>query len=303
MPPAVSIPLARGGLRAALPDLRLPLRPGLAAGFFAGYLVYDMMHYYLHHFRPRGRLGRMLRERHMRHHFQDDTKRLRHQRALLGRGVPHLAARTAILAISGHATGSGTGWAAPPAGTSRLRGLPDGCATGRATQAKGRAAVAATNINRVVLTGNLTPDPELRSLPSGIVGLQAARRVQHAPQERQHRRMGGQAQLLRRQGLGRAGRERGAIPVQGPPGRDRGAPGVARVGGPGRAKRQAVDIIADSVQFLGSRDDASGGGGFVGGTGAQGQRRPGRRAGLPDRTGRRRSRRRRHSVLARQRGL
>ena len=30
------------------------------------------------------------------------------------------------------------------------------------------------------------------------------------------------------------------------------------------AKRQAVDIIADSVQFLGSRDDASGGGGFAG---------------------------------------
>jgi single-strand DNA-binding protein len=32
-------------------------------------------------------------------------------------------------------------------------------------------------------------------------------------------------------------------------------------------KRQATDIIADSVQFLGSRDDASGGGGF-GGNGA-----------------------------------
>jgi single-strand DNA-binding protein len=28
-------------------------------------------------------------------------------------------------------------------------------------------------------------------------------------------------------------------------------------------KRQAVDIIADSVQFLGSRDDAAGGGRFV----------------------------------------
>ena len=27
--------------------------------------------------------------------------------------------------------------------------------------------MAATNINRVVLTGNLTSDPELRSLPSG----------------------------------------------------------------------------------------------------------------------------------------
>ena len=31
-----------------------------------------------------------------------------------------------------------------------------------------RPSVAATNINRVVLTGNLTRDPELRSLPSGM---------------------------------------------------------------------------------------------------------------------------------------
>ena len=30
------------------------------------------------------------------------------------------------------------------------------------------------------------------------------------------------------------------------------------------AKRQAIDIIADSVQFLGSREDTSGGGGFAG---------------------------------------
>ena len=29
-------------------------------------------------------------------------------------------------------------------------------------------------------------------------------------------------------------------------------------------KRQATDIIADSVQFLGSREDASGGGGPIG---------------------------------------
>ena len=27
--------------------------------------------------------------------------------------------------------------------------------------------MAATNINRIVMTGNLTKDPELRSLPSG----------------------------------------------------------------------------------------------------------------------------------------
>ena len=36
------------------------------------------------------------------------------------------------------------------------------------------------------------------------------------------------------------------------------------------AKRQAIDIIADSVQFLGSRDEASGGGGFAGNGGSKG---------------------------------
>jgi dihydroceramide fatty acyl 2-hydroxylase len=74
MPPAVSVPLGAGvfGLMFLIAGHRYA--PALGAGFFAGYLVYDMMHYYLHHFTPHGRLGRMLRERHMRHHFQDDTK-------------------------------------------------------------------------------------------------------------------------------------------------------------------------------------------------------------------------------------
>ena len=73
MPPAVSVPLA--ALVFALLYLAFGghYAPGLAAGFFAGYLVYDMLHYYLHHSRPHGRLGRLLRERHMRHHFQDET--------------------------------------------------------------------------------------------------------------------------------------------------------------------------------------------------------------------------------------
>ena len=74
MPPAVSLPL--GGLVFAVMYLfgGVHYAPSLGAGFFTGYLIYDTMHYYLHHFRPRGRLGRMLRERHMRHHFQDDTR-------------------------------------------------------------------------------------------------------------------------------------------------------------------------------------------------------------------------------------
>ena len=48
--------------------------PGLGAGFFTGYLVYDMTHYYLHHHRPRSQWGKRMRELHMRHHFQDDER-------------------------------------------------------------------------------------------------------------------------------------------------------------------------------------------------------------------------------------
>jgi dihydroceramide fatty acyl 2-hydroxylase len=73
MPPAVSVPLGAVVFGVLYLTLGPRYAPGLGAGFFAGYLVYDITHYYLHHFRPRGRLGRMLRERHMRHHFQDDT--------------------------------------------------------------------------------------------------------------------------------------------------------------------------------------------------------------------------------------
>jgi sterol desaturase/sphingolipid hydroxylase (fatty acid hydroxylase superfamily) len=74
MPPAVSIPLGAAVFGLLYLAFGSGYAPGLGAGFFAGYLAYDMLHYYVHHFTPRGRLGRMLRERHMRHHFQDETR-------------------------------------------------------------------------------------------------------------------------------------------------------------------------------------------------------------------------------------
>jgi dihydroceramide fatty acyl 2-hydroxylase len=74
MPPAVSIPLGALVFGALYLLFGRRYTPGIGAGFFAGYLAYDMLHYYVHHFRPRSRLGRALRERHMRHHFQDETR-------------------------------------------------------------------------------------------------------------------------------------------------------------------------------------------------------------------------------------
>ncbi|MFM9126557.1 MAG: sterol desaturase family protein [Solirubrobacterales bacterium] len=71
MPPAASLPLA--AIFAVLFQLVLPFGQAclLSAGFFAGYLFYDMTHYYVHHRRPKSRFGKTLRELHMRHHFQD----------------------------------------------------------------------------------------------------------------------------------------------------------------------------------------------------------------------------------------
>jgi dihydroceramide fatty acyl 2-hydroxylase len=73
MPPAVSVPIGGLVFVALYAIFGRHYAPALAAGFFAGYLVYDLTHYYLHHFRPRGPIARILRERHMRHHFQDET--------------------------------------------------------------------------------------------------------------------------------------------------------------------------------------------------------------------------------------
>src|SRR5215210_7207133 len=74
MPPSVSVPLSSLFLLAFLAVLGLPAAFCFGAGFLAGYLIYDMTHYYLHHGRPRTRFGRWLRELHMRHNFQDDER-------------------------------------------------------------------------------------------------------------------------------------------------------------------------------------------------------------------------------------
>jgi dihydroceramide fatty acyl 2-hydroxylase len=74
MPPAASLPLAIvvvGGIWLAAGSVH---GPAIAAGFLFGYIVYDEIHYALHHHTPKTGLGKRLRELHMRHHFQDDEK-------------------------------------------------------------------------------------------------------------------------------------------------------------------------------------------------------------------------------------
>lgn len=70
MPPSVSIPLAALffiAFRLIFGDAAFPI----FGGFILGYLVYDYTHYYVHHAVPKTKMGKQLREQHMRHHFQD----------------------------------------------------------------------------------------------------------------------------------------------------------------------------------------------------------------------------------------
>src|SRR4051812_11505459 len=73
MPPSVSVPLSALFCLGFWAVLGSPYWYVFGAGFQAGYLIYDMTHYFLHHHKPKSQFGRRLRELHMRHHFQDHT--------------------------------------------------------------------------------------------------------------------------------------------------------------------------------------------------------------------------------------
>jgi sterol desaturase/sphingolipid hydroxylase (fatty acid hydroxylase superfamily) len=74
MPPIVSVPLAAAFCGVFIAVFGTPLAWAVTGGFFAGYLFYDMLHFALHHARPKSRVGKLLRELHMRHHFEDDER-------------------------------------------------------------------------------------------------------------------------------------------------------------------------------------------------------------------------------------
>ena len=119
--------------------------------------------------------------------------------------------------------------------------------------------MAATNINRIVLTGNLTRDPELRTTPSGtsVCKLRIACNT---------RRKDSSGQWVDKPNYfdvtvwGQQGENCATYLQKGRPvaidGRLEWREWDAT---DGSGKRQAVDIIADSVQFLGGRPEGENG--------------------------------------------
>ena len=123
--------------------------------------------------------------------------------------------------------------------------------------------MAASNINRVIITGNLTSDPELRSLPSGtsVCKLRVAcntRRKDNSTGEWVDKPNYFDVTVWGAQGENCArylAKGRG-VAIDG---RLEWREWENQEG----QKRQSIDIIADTVQFLGGRDDAGPGGGFT----------------------------------------
>ncbi|HYN51039.1 MAG TPA: single-stranded DNA-binding protein [Thermoleophilaceae bacterium] len=123
--------------------------------------------------------------------------------------------------------------------------------------------MAASNINRVILTGNLTRDPELRSLPSGtsVCNLRVATNTR--------RKDGSSGEWVDKPNYfdvtvwGAQGENCAQYLSKGRPiavdGRLEWREWQDKEGN----KRQSVDIIADSVQFLGSREGGENGGRFT----------------------------------------
>ncbi len=74
MPPSVSIPLAALFyflFKALIGDIFVfPF----FAGFLTGYLFYDITHYAIHHFNMHSKFWLMIKNHHMKHHYQDSHK-------------------------------------------------------------------------------------------------------------------------------------------------------------------------------------------------------------------------------------
>jgi single-strand DNA-binding protein len=120
----------------------------------------------------------------------------------------------------------------------------------------------AGNINRVIITGNLTKDPELGSIPSSGTPVCSLRVAVNGRRRSSSGEWEDQPNYFDVTVWGQQGENCAKYLKKGRPvavdGRLRWREWTSNEG----QKRQAVDIIAESVQFLGGRDDAGTGNGY-----------------------------------------
>jgi single-strand DNA-binding protein len=120
----------------------------------------------------------------------------------------------------------------------------------------------AGNINRVVITGNLTRDPELRAISGGDTSVCTLRVAVNGRRRNEAGQWEDAPNYFDVTVWGQQGENCAKYLSKGRPvavdGRLRWREWSTQEG----QKRSAVDIIAESVQFLGGRDDAGNGNGF-----------------------------------------
>ena len=119
----------------------------------------------------------------------------------------------------------------------------------------------AANINRVVLVGNLTRDPELRHTPSGTAVCSLRLAVNSRRKDASTGEWGEKPNYFDITVWGNQGERCAQYLAKGRPVAVDGRLEWREWETPEGNKRQAVDVVADSVQFLGSRGDGEGGGG------------------------------------------
>ena len=120
--------------------------------------------------------------------------------------------------------------------------------------------MAATNINRVVMTGNLTRDPELRNLPSGM-SVCSLRVASNTRRKDSNGEWGDKANYFSVTVWGAQGENCARYLSKGRPVAIDGRLEWREWQDKDGNKRESIDIVADSVQFLGGREDSGGGGG------------------------------------------
>ena len=115
------------------------------------------------------------------------------------------------------------------------------------------------NINRVVLVGNLTKDPELRHTPSGVALCKLRVAVNTRQKDPSTGQWGDKPNYFDVTVWGNQAESCSQFLSKGRPIAVDGRLDWREWDAQDGTKRQAVEIIADSVQFLGGREDTGGG--------------------------------------------